>query len=100
MTDSSKYPRVGGNQLYLICTICGNEAANALLLADRKIDSGYGAIADRRNLDRFFDRHAKCGGTRDKFKLALGKSADWDMGEVVDPATNIKGAVRLALVKP
>jgi hypothetical protein len=99
LNSNSKHPSVGGNQLYLICTICGNDAANALLLAERKIDSSYAALSERRALEKFFDRHAECGGTRDKFKLALGHPADWDAVEFADPANNLKAAVRLALVK-
>jgi hypothetical protein len=30
----------------------------------------------------------------------MGHPAGWDAVEFVDPATNLKGAVRLALVKP
>jgi hypothetical protein len=97
---NSKHPRVGGNQLYVICTVCGPEVANSLFLADRKIDRHYGAIADLRGMNKFFDRHATCGDTYDHFKMAMGHPAGWDAVEFVDPATNLKGAVRLALVKP
>jgi hypothetical protein len=97
---NSKHPRVGGNQMYIFCSVCGPEVANTLMLAERPIDSGFTAIQHQRSVQKFLDRHAACGGTRDKFKLALGHPAEWDAVEFVDPTTNLKGAVRLALVKP
>lgn len=97
--NNTKHPRVGGNQIFIICTVCGAEITSALMLADRKIDSGFTAIQHQRSVQKFFDKHADCGGTRDHFRLALGKNPDWDVIEIVDPSTNIHGAVKLALVK-
>jgi hypothetical protein len=95
---NSKHPRVGGNQLYVICTVCGPDIAQSLRLAHRE-DGPYGHFADRRDLDKFFETHAKCGGTYDHYKMAMGHEANYDAVEFVDPATNIAGAVRLSLVK-
>lgn len=98
MIENTKHPRVRGNQLYVICTICGPEVANALLMGTRD-EAGYENAPERRAAEKFFQRHASCGNTRDHFKLAMGHSADYDALEYVDPATNIHGAVKLALVK-
>lgn len=99
MTENSKHPRLRGNQLFVICTVCGADVANALRMGQRD-DSGYESMPEARVAQKFFTRHADCGGTRDHFKLAMLHVADHDKLEYVDPATNIKGAVRLALVKP
>ena len=97
MTENTKHPQIRGNQLYVICTVCGPNVTDALLLASR--DQGaFEKCPERRAAEKFFVRHEKCGGTRDHFKLALGHLADLDC-TVVDPTTNIKGAVKLALVK-
>src|ERR1700689_416946 len=96
---NSKHPRVEGNELFIICTVCGPDIAQSLRIA-RRTDGPYGHFADRRDLDKFFEKHADCGGTRDHWKLAMGREANYDANEIVDPATNLKGAVRLALVKP
>jgi hypothetical protein len=98
MTGNTKHPRVRGNQLYIICTVCGPEIANALLLGMRDEGAYEGAPAPRA-AEKFFSRHETCGGTRDHYKLAMGHPADWDALEFVDPASDIRGAVKLALVK-
>lgn len=96
MTENSRTPQILGNSLYVICTVCGPEIANALLLAQRS-EGSYENCPESRAAVKFFKRHELCGGTRDHFKLAMGRVANLDAP--VDPATNIKGAVKLALVK-
>jgi hypothetical protein len=97
---NSKHPRVGGNELFIICTVCGPDISNSLRVAERRAAGFEHSLLERRDAEKFFAHHASCGGTRDHYKLAMLKVADWDANEIVDPATNIKGAVRLALVKP
>jgi hypothetical protein len=98
--ENSKHPRVTGNQLFIVCTVCGPEISNSLRVAERR-EAGFDhALLDRRDAEKFFSHHASCGGTRDHFKLAMLRVADYDAVEFVDPTTNLKGAVRLALVKP
>src|SRR5580658_8978125 len=89
---NTKHPQLIGNQLYVICTVCGPEIANTLHLAART-DGPFQNCAEKRVAEKFFKRHETCGGTKDHFKLALGHAADLDL--VVDPATNVKGAVKL-----
>jgi hypothetical protein len=96
MIENTKHPPLRGNQLYVICTVCGPNVTDALLLASRE-DGPFENCPEKRAAEKFFKRHEKCGGTKDHFKLALGHFADLDC--IVDPTTNIKGAVKLALVK-
>jgi hypothetical protein len=99
MTDNTKHPTIEpGNTLYIVCTVCGPMALDALLLASR-LEAGFENFPDKRKLERFFEIHAKCGGTRDHFRLGMARGADLDLNPVIDPATNVKGAVKLALVK-
>lgn len=99
MTDNTKHPAIEpGNTMYIVCTICGPMAMDALLFASRT-DAGFENFPSERKLQRFFETHAKCGGTRDHFRLGMARGPDLDLNAVVDPATNIKGAVKLALVK-
>jgi hypothetical protein len=96
MTENSRTPQILGNSLYFICTVCGPKAEDALLYASRT-DGPFEHCAEKRVAEKFFKRHELCGGTRDHFRLGMLRMADLDAP--VDPATNIKGAVKLALVK-
>jgi hypothetical protein len=96
MTDNSRTPQILGNSMYFICTVCGANQSDALLYATR-FDGPFEHCAERRAAEKFFKKHELCGGTRDHFKLAMLRANDLDAP--VDPATNVKGAVKLALVK-
>ena len=96
MTENSRTPQILGNSLYILCTVCGANASDALLYASRT-DGQYEHCAEKRVAEKFFKRHEKCGGTKDHFRLGMARAADLDLP--VDPTTNVKGAVKLALVK-
>jgi hypothetical protein len=89
---------VSGNKLFFVCTVCGPSTEQALEFARRK-NAGYERILDRRLIEDWFDRHAECGGTRDHFKMGMTHNPDWDAAQLVSPDSNVKAAVRLALVK-
>lgn len=96
MIENSRTPQILGNTIYVVCTVCGPMASDALLYAQRT-DGAYEHCAEKRVAEKWFKRHEKCGGTKDHFRLGMGRAADLDC--TVDPATNVKGAVKLALVK-
>ena len=89
---------VEGNRLYIICTVCGSDTQHSQMLGMRR-GSGYFKAPGRREMEEWFEEHAKCGGTLDHFKLALSKPENWDAAEVIDPGTNTALAVKLALIE-
>lgn len=86
------------NRIFIICSICGADTHHSLMLGKRR-SGAYGRQPSQRELEEWFDQHAQCGGTRDHFKLALAKPADWDMAETITADSNVKAAVKRALVQ-
>jgi hypothetical protein len=86
-----------GNRLYLVCT-AHQEESKALMLGKR-LQSAYGRAPGAHEMNSWFDEHAQCPGAPDCFRIAYAKSQNHDVDITVDPATNVKAAVKLALVK-
>lgn len=85
-----------GNRLYLVCAA---HPAESSIMLGKRLQSAYGRPPSASELDKWFDEHATCVGAPDCFKLAYAKPQNWDVDPPVDPATDIKAAVKLALVK-
>jgi hypothetical protein len=84
-----------GNRLYLICA---SHPEDSKLMLGKRLQSAYGRPPSTHEMNAWFDAHAKCPGAPDCFKLAYAESQNHDVLPVVDPATNLKAAVKLALV--
>jgi hypothetical protein len=87
-----------GNKLFLVCTICGPESQHSLELARRK-NAAYEKVMDRRNIEAWFEKHAHPDCGYDHFKLGMHANPDWDKAIPASPDSDVKAAVRLALIK-
>ena len=66
-----------------------------MLLAERGGNDAQYLAASMKRADDWYAKHMRCGHGCDHFKLAYGKTPDWD---VPQPAENTAaGAVRLNL---
>jgi hypothetical protein len=84
------------NRLYLTCA--SHPEASALMLGKR-LQGAYGRAPGAHELNGWFDEHANCPGAPDCFKLAYKHPQNHDVDPIADPATDVKAAVKLALVK-
>lgn len=85
-----------GNRLYLTCA---SHPEASLIMLGKRLQSAYGRAPGANELNAWFDEHANCPGAPDCFKLAYQQTQNHDVDPVTDPATDIKAAVKLALVK-
>lgn len=85
-----------GNRLYLTCA---SHPEASLIMLGKRLQSAYGRAPGANELNTWFDEHANCPGAPDCFKLAYQQTQNHDVDPVTDPATDIKAAVKLALVK-
>jgi hypothetical protein len=82
-----------GNRMYLVCTHCGAEIEHTIMLGQRRTGA-FSKSPRQHHLEEWFEAHAHDGG--DHFKLAFGKTPDWDRSMSADP---VHLAVKLALVQ-
>lgn len=92
---------MSANRLFLVCAH-HPQIEDSLLLAERANNesayegSFFSGRDDLRRVDDWFEKHSKCGRTRDHFTLAYHRPHDWD---VAPPAEHtVAGGVRMALV--
>ena len=86
-----------GNRLYLVCTAHA-EPAHALMLGKR-LQTAYGRAPGAHEMNTWFDEHSQCPGAPDCFRIAYQNPQNHDVDPPADPATDVKAAVKLALVK-
>lgn len=89
---------MSANRLFLICEH-HPQIEHSLLIADRQANDvpylmAVSSVAKAHRADEWFTKHMACGHGCDHFKLALGRTADWD----VAPVDHVGGAVRLELL--
>lgn len=85
-----------GNRLYLVCAAHPDKSA---IMLGKRLQTTYGRAPSAHELNAWFDEHEKCPGAPDCFKLAYGHPINHDVDPIADPATSVKAAVKLALVK-
>lgn len=86
-----------GNRIYLVCTAHQQESKSLML--GKRLNGAYGRPPSAHEINAWFDEHANCPGAPDCFKLAYQQPQNYDVDPPADPATNVKAAVKLALVK-
>jgi hypothetical protein len=84
------------NRLYLTCASHPEESA---IMLGKRLQGAYGRAPGAHELNGWFDEHANCPGAPDCFKLAYRHPQNHDVDPVADPTTDVKAAVKLALVK-
>lgn len=65
----------------------------------KRLQSAYGRAPANTELNKWFDEHEQCLGAPDCFKLAYERPLNFDVDALADPKTNLRAAVKLALVK-
>lgn len=85
-----------GNRLYLVCAAHPEES---MLMLGKRLKSAYGRAPGAHELNSWFDEHANCLNAPDCFKLAYQQTQNHDVDPIANPATDLKAAVKLALVK-
>lgn len=94
---TTNYVETTGNRLYLVCT--AHEQEGAALMLGKRLNGAYGRPPSAHEINAWFDEHANCLGAPDCFRLAYQKAQNYDVDPVADPKTDLKAAVKLALVK-
>lgn len=84
------------NRIYLVCSAHAEESK---IMLGKRLQGAYGRAPGNTELNRWFDEHANCLGAPDCFKLAYSHPQNHDVDPIADPKTDLKAAVKLALVK-
>ena len=86
-----------GNRIYLVCNAHPDVEHGIMLGMRRGSEFFKGPMGQ--HLNDWFDTHAKCLTEPDHYRIAYAQPLNHDIDPYVDPATNLKAAVKLALVK-
>ena len=85
--------------MWLVCTAhpsIGSDSGSSL---GKRLESGYYRPPGTLGIQHFYDAHEHCSPNFDHFKLAFDHTPDTQANPIVDPATHVGAAVKLALVK-
>ncbi len=87
---------IDGNRLYLVCSA---HPEDSKIMLGKRLQGAYGRAPGNTELNKWFDEHAQCLNAPDCFRLAYENQMNYDVDVPADPATNLKAAVKLAIVK-
>ena len=85
---------MSANLMYLVCR-SHPERVNSLVLGKRNAGC-YGKVPDPRQVEKWFEQHAFCGGGRDHFTIAYDQTADWDVPKPAPVADAVHAVARAA----
>lgn len=91
---------MSNQRMWLVCSAHEKIRPESGICLGKRLESGYYRPPSTQEMQHFFDEHEGCGGPHfDHFKLAFDQTPDYQANPLADPATDVKAAVKLALVK-